>query len=71
MKRRDPIDEIVTEMAEGPEELTKPAKQPIKFLTYNFYLRPPLVYSNQGDHKDARLDYFIKHYLDKYDVIAF
>jgi endonuclease/exonuclease/phosphatase family metal-dependent hydrolase len=79
MKRTQPkfpIDEIITEMStdsivDGPPDASGPAKKPIRFLSYNFFLRPPPVYSNKGDHKDDRLAYFIEHFLEKYDVIAF
>ena len=56
---------------EGPPDISASKKKPIRILTYNFFLRPPPVYSNKGDHKDARLKYFIDHYLDNYDVIVF
>jgi hypothetical protein len=74
-----PIDEIIAEMAEREEStdtnsalVTKQTTiENIRFLTLNFYLRPPLITSNDGDHKDARMDYFIEHYFPKFDVICF
>jgi hypothetical protein len=38
-------------------------------LTYNLYLRPPLVNSNGNDYKNERLAEFIK-LIPKYDVIC-
>lgn len=70
-KKVDPIDKIISEMATTDGLQEKSIKKPIRFLTYNFFLWPPPVYSNAGDFKDDRLSYFIDHYLDCYDVIAF
>lgn len=42
----------------------------IRVLTYNLYLRPPLINSNGNDWKDERLDLFIARVLPQYDVIA-
>jgi len=41
----------------------------IKLLTYNLYLRPPLVHSNEDDYKDERLAEFIKLIPD-FDIIC-
>ena len=43
----------------------------IRVLTYNFFLRPPLVRTNENDYKDERLEYFLEHVLQNYDIIAF
>ena len=42
----------------------------LRVLTYNLYLRPPLINSNGNDWKDERLDLFIARVLPQYDVIA-
>jgi hypothetical protein len=42
----------------------------VRFLTYNFFCRPPLVRNNEDDYKEERLLAFFSH-LDDYDVIAF
>lgn len=41
----------------------------IRLLTYNLFLRPPLVKNNESDWKDERLDDFIK-LLPNYDIIC-
>lgn len=41
----------------------------IKLLTYNIFIRPPLIKNNENDWKDERLIDFIKQ-LDKFDVIC-
>ena len=41
----------------------------IKLLTYNLYMRPPLVKTNESDHKDARLLEFAKQ-LSHYDIVC-
>lgn len=52
--------------------LAAPAKGAtrVRVLTYNLYLRPPLINSNGNDWKDERLDLFIARVLPQYDVIA-
>jgi len=42
----------------------------INVLTYNIFLRPPLIKNNKSDHKDARLKEFIK-LLPEFDIICF
>jgi endonuclease/exonuclease/phosphatase family metal-dependent hydrolase len=49
---------------------TSSLKAPLRVLTYNLYLRPPLINSNGNDWKDERLDEFILSVLPHYDVIA-
>ncbi|KAJ2908583.1 hypothetical protein GGI21_002740 [Coemansia aciculifera] len=34
------------------------------------FMRPPLIKNNKSDWKDERLDYFIEHILDNYDVVC-
>ena len=41
----------------------------IRLLTYNMYMRPPPVKTNESDHKDARLEEFIKR-LEDYDIVC-
>lgn len=46
--------------------------KPIRVLTINMYMRPPLVSDNPGgDYKNERLDAFFEHYLDNFDIICF
>lgn len=54
------------------EAVTMPFEngQKLRILTYNLYLRPPLINSNGNDWKDERLELFIKHVMPKYDVMA-
>lgn len=40
-------------------------------LSYNFFLRPPLIKNNTSDYKDARLNLFLQEQLRNYDIIAF
>eukprot|EP01113_Clastostelium_recurvatum_P002747 TRINITY_DN11167_c0_g1_i1.p1 TRINITY_DN11167_c0_g1~~TRINITY_DN11167_c0_g1_i1.p1 ORF type:complete len:431 (-),score=87.81 TRINITY_DN11167_c0_g1_i1:43-1335(-) len=43
---------------------------PVKVLTYNMFLRPPIVRNNESDFKEVRLDAFIDMLKDKeYDVL--
>ena len=49
----------------------KPDGKRVRILTYNMFIRPPPVNENGNDHKDARLNYFIKEYLPNWDVICF
>lgn len=41
----------------------------LQLLSYNIFMRPPLVCNKRGDYKDERLDEFIKE-LPKFDVVA-
>jgi len=41
----------------------------IKFLTYNIFLRPPLIKNNENDWKDERLADFIS-LLEYFDIIC-
>lgn len=41
----------------------------IKLLTYNLFLRPPLIKTNQDDYKNERLALFCDH-LNDYDIIC-
>jgi endonuclease/exonuclease/phosphatase family metal-dependent hydrolase len=57
----------------APEASTsvRPAPNTVRLLTYNVYLRPPGIKSNKGDFKNERIDHFIKHQLNNYDVVCF
>lgn len=44
-------------------------RENIRILTYNIFLRPPLVKNNEDDWKDERLDDFLKM-LHNYDIIC-
>lgn len=43
----------------------------VRFLTLNMFLRPPGITTDGDDYKEARLKYFIEHYLNRFDVISF
>lgn len=43
----------------------------IRLLTYNFFLRPPLINNNGNDYKNLRLKLFCTTELRKYDIINF
>ncbi|KAJ3148262.1 Sphingomyelin phosphodiesterase 2, neutral membrane (Neutral sphingomyelinase) [Geranomyces variabilis] len=47
-----------------------PPAIPVRILTLNLFLRPPLVHSHGSDHKTDRLARFIKTVLPLYDVVA-
>ena len=44
-------------------------RETIKILSYNLYMRPPPVKTNDSDHKDARLEEFVMH-LDDFDIVC-
>lgn len=53
-------------------EITDPSQPTIsqvRILTYNIFLRPPPIKTNKNDHKNSRVDEFIK-FLGDYDVIC-
>ena len=43
----------------------------VKLLTYNFFLRPPPIKTNESDYKSERLNDFISTHLKEYDIICF
>lgn len=43
--------------------------QPLRILTYNVYLRPYLIKTNEDDYKQERLDMMI-HQFEEYDVVC-
>lgn len=42
-----------------------------KLLTYNVFMRPPLINNNGDDYKDLRHELFIKKFLPEFDFINF
>ena len=46
-----------------------PYEQDIKILSYNIFIRPPLISTYGDDYKDERLDEFVK-LIGKYDIIC-
>jgi endonuclease/exonuclease/phosphatase family metal-dependent hydrolase len=52
----------------GGEFKLLPRKE-VKVLTYNLFLRPPLVKNNESDHKSERLREFVKTFHE-YDIIC-
>ena len=52
--------------------MEKKLKKPVRILTYNFFLRPPLIANSfAGDFKDQRIDDFAKNHFNDYDIICF
>jgi len=71
--RRDPInstDAVEISKLRASSSSPIPSPQNLRLLTYNIYLRPPLINSNGNDWKDERLDLFIQNVLPNYDLIA-
>jgi len=42
----------------------------VKLLSYNIFLRPPLIKNNTDDFKNERLNEFIRSKLDNYDIVC-
>lgn len=42
----------------------------INLLSYNLFIRPPMINNNGNDYKDERLAVFLKE-MHKYDIICF
>jgi len=42
-----------------------------KVLTYNIFIRPPLIKNNKSDYKSQRLQIFTEEELGKWDIIGF
>lgn len=42
----------------------------INLLTYNFFIRPPLINNKGNDYKDARIKIISKR-MAKFDIISF
>lgn len=53
----------------GRDKILKRENKEIKVLTYNIFLRPPLIKNNENDWKDERLADFVNH-LVNFDVIC-
>ncbi|KAM3147691.1 Sphingomyelin phosphodiesterase 2 [Paramecium bursaria] len=51
------------------EDLKIPQQQRIKLLTYNTFLRPPLVKNNQDDYKNERCQFIINSLLKYYSLL--
>lgn len=41
----------------------------IKLLTYNLFLRPPLIHNNEDDYKNERLNDFL-NFIDHFDILC-
>lgn len=50
------------------EKISDPME--VTLLTFDIFLRPPMIHSNKNDHKNTRLSLFLK-LLKRYDVINF
>lgn len=59
-------EDLLTEKHLGNKLLSR---DNIRLLTYNIFLRPPLINNNESDWKDERLDDFIR-LLHNYDIIC-
>ena len=42
---------------------------PIKLLTYNIFLRPPLIKNNADDYKNERTKFFLNEIID-FEIIC-
>ncbi len=42
----------------------------VKLLTYNMFMRPPLIKTNSSDFKEDRLEEFVKKVLPEFDIIC-
>jgi hypothetical protein len=62
-----------TTLTNNLEQKNTDNKEPIKlkFLTYNIFLRPPLINNNGDDYKDLRCNLFMKKFMPDYDFIHF
>ncbi len=43
----------------------------IKILTYNIFIRPPPIKTNEDDYKDERLKIFMQKYISNFDIVCF
>lgn len=43
----------------------------IKLLTYNIFLRPPPIKTNESDHKDDRMKEFVEKEMKNFNIICF
>ncbi|RIA98990.1 Endonuclease/exonuclease/phosphatase [Glomus cerebriforme] len=60
----------MSEVHENGERDGAQSKIETRLLTYNIFIRPPLIKNNISDYKDFRLDYFIKNVLHEYGIIC-
>ena len=44
--------------------------RPIRFLTFNVFLRPPPIKTNEDDFKEERFQEMLK-IIDDYDIVCF
>jgi len=42
----------------------------VRVLSYNIFLRPPLVKNNEDDYKNERLAEFLRSQIDRFDVVC-
>ena len=61
-----PLSDIKHDEVKEPQLLKR---QSIRILTYNIFIRPPLIKNNEDDWKDERLNDFIKE-MHNYDIIC-
>jgi endonuclease/exonuclease/phosphatase family metal-dependent hydrolase len=54
---------------DSKDRLLRRDKNEIKILTYNIFMRPPLVKNNENDWKDERLSDFLNQ-ITNYDIIC-
>ena len=59
---------LITSSNQNENEIINRKK--IKLLTYNFFLRPPPIKTNEDDYKEERLQDFFQ-YLPDFDIICF
>ncbi|KAL4503900.1 hypothetical protein ABPG72_022530 [Tetrahymena utriculariae] len=43
----------------------------VKILTYNVFMRPPLIKNNEDDFKNERCELIIKNEIEKFDILCF
>ena len=63
-----PLANIDQKMIRDPRDKLCPRKS-IRILTYNIFLRPPLLKNNLDDYKDERFEDFLK-LIYNYDIIC-
>ena len=65
-KKNSKMETVEETIKEKEEE----KKNSFEVLTYNIFLRPPLVATNESDHKDSRTEIFSSLHLDKFDIVC-
>lgn len=61
-----PVEDTTTQTTQDPNK-----KLTLKFLTYNIFLRPPMINNNGDDFKDLRYKLFVEKFLPEFDFINF